>query len=77
MPGNSRRLLAAMALLLLATLTLASSAKTPPVLPAQPSTVSQQDKAKACNDLGDKKGLKDEDRNTFMQSCLNQGRCKR
>jgi hypothetical protein len=34
------------------------------------STASSQDKAKACNDLADKKGLKDSDRKTFMQNCL-------
>src|SRR5690349_3956181 len=31
---------------------------------------SQQDKAKACNDLADKKGLRGDDRKNFMQSCL-------
>ena len=39
--------------------------------PAPSSTPSAQDKAKTCNDLADKKGLKGNDRQTFMQSCLN------
>ena len=34
------------------------------------SGVASQDKAKACNDAADKKGLKDQERKTFMQSCL-------
>ena len=45
-----------------------TSTASPPT-PAQ-STASNQDKAKACNDLADKKGLKDSDRKTFMQDCL-------
>ncbi len=36
------------------------------------SQASQQDKAKACNNLADKKGLKGDDRKNFMQDCLNQ-----
>ena len=48
-----------------------TAAKTPQPKAAQSSTASTQDKAKACNDLADKKGLKDKDRQTFMQSCLN------
>lgn len=34
------------------------------------SSMSQQDKARACNDLADKKGLKGDDRKGFMQNCL-------
>jgi len=37
---------------------------------AQASDASSQDKAKACNDAADKKGLKDEERRTFIQNCL-------
>jgi hypothetical protein len=37
----------------------------------QSSSMSQQDKAKACTDAADKKGLKDADRKTFMENCLN------
>jgi len=32
--------------------------------------VSQQDKAKACNDLADKKNLKGNDRRDFLNSCI-------
>jgi hypothetical protein len=49
-----------MSLLLAVSLSSVTAAKAPP-----------QDKAKACNDLADKKGLKDQERKTFMQSCLN------
>jgi psiF repeat len=31
---------------------------------------SQQDKAKACNNMADKKGLTGNDRKNFMQSCM-------
>jgi psiF repeat-containing protein len=62
---------AVMMLLLATSLTSGIDAKTPQAKPAQSSTVSQQDKAKACDDLADKKGLKGQDRKTFMQSCLN------
>jgi len=59
---------AAMMLLLLAmSLASVTVAKTPPPNPPQ---ASSQDKTKACNDAADKKGLKDEERKTFMQSCL-------
>ena len=34
------------------------------------SSMSQQDKAKACNDLAEKKGLKGNDRRDFLQNCL-------
>jgi psiF repeat len=64
---------AAMLSLLLATsLPSAIAAPTPQSKPGQSSATSSQDKAKACNDAADKKGLKDEQRKTFMQSCLNQ-----
>jgi hypothetical protein len=36
----------------------------------QSSAASPQDKATACNDLADKKGLKDQERKDFLQSCL-------
>jgi len=62
---------AIMSLLLAASLISVTAAKTPQPKPAQTSNASAQDKAKACNDLADKKGLKDKDRQTFMQSCLN------
>lgn len=62
---------AMMALLLATSLTSVTDAKTPQAKPAQSSTASQEDKAKACNDLADKRGLKGQDRKTFMQSCLN------
>src|SRR3954453_12254479 len=45
-------------------------------LPAQASAyqnqsgVSNQDKAKACQNLADKKGLKGDDRKSFLQDCL-------
>jgi hypothetical protein len=58
-------------LLLATNLTSVTAAKTPQSKPAQSSTVSSQDKAKACNDAADKKSLKGQDRKTFMQSCLN------
>jgi hypothetical protein len=38
---------------------------------AQSSGPSNRDKAKACNDLADKKGLQGNDRKSFMQDCLN------
>jgi hypothetical protein len=58
---------APMVLLFLATsLISTTTAKTPPS-----SGVSSEDKAKACNDAADRKGLKDQERQTFMQSCLN------
>jgi psiF repeat len=62
---------AAMMSLLLATSLTSVIAATPQSKPAQSSTASSQDKAKACNDAADKKGLKDEQRKTFMQNCLN------
>ena len=69
MAGFSQQLRAAMISILLATsFTLVASATMPQ---STSSTPSQQDKAKACNDAADKKGLKDQDRKTFMQNCLN------
>ena len=63
----SHHILAAMMSLLLAT----SLASVMAVKAPQSSTASSQDKAKACNDAADKKGLKDQERKTFMQNCLN------
>ena len=72
MSRNASRLWAVVVSLLLAmSLVSVTAAKTPQPLPAQSSNASAQDKAKTCNDLADKKGLKDKDRQTFMQSCLN------
>jgi psiF repeat len=61
---------AMMSLLLAMSLTSFIAAQTPQSKSAQ-STVSPQDKAKACSDAADKKGLKDQERKTFMQNCLN------
>jgi hypothetical protein len=58
---------AAMSLLLATSLISITGARTAQAAPAQ----SAQDKAKACNDRADQKGLKGSDRQTFMQSCLN------
>jgi hypothetical protein len=60
-----------MSLLLATSLGSLIAAKTPQSKPGQSSTVSSQDKAKACNDAADKRGLKDQERKTFMQNCLN------
>jgi hypothetical protein len=69
MTRNSHRFGAVTAVLLLATsFTLTTPANTSL---AQSSSASQQDKAKACNDLANKKGLKGDDRKTFTQDCLN------
>jgi hypothetical protein len=62
---------ALMSLLLATNLTSVMGAKTPQSKSTQSSSVSSQDKAKACNDAADKKGLKDQERKTFMQNCLN------
>jgi hypothetical protein len=62
---------ALISLLLATSLTSVIAAKTPQFKSTQSSTVSSQDKAKACNDAADKKGLKDQERKTFMQNCLN------
>ena len=56
-------------LFLAASLISTTAAKTPSY--PQSTGASSQDKAKACNDAADKKGLKDQDRKTFMQNCLN------
>lgn len=37
----------------------------------QGTSASQEDKVKACNDLADKRGLKGDDRKTFLKDCLN------
>jgi hypothetical protein len=34
------------------------------------ANVSEQDKAKTCNDLADKKGLKGADRRSFVKDCM-------
>jgi hypothetical protein len=60
-----------MSLLLAASLGLVSVTAAPYGGLAQPTTASPQDKAKACNDRADKKGLQGQDRKTFMQNCLN------
>jgi hypothetical protein len=63
MSSMSRHLCAVVMSLLLATsLTFVAA--------AQSSAASPQNKAKACNDLADKKGLKDQERKDFLQSCL-------
>ena len=48
----------------------ANATESPGANVAQASAASSQDKAKACNDAADKKGLKDEERKTFLQNCL-------
>ena len=58
-----------MSLFLAISLTSMLAATPPQTKPS--STASSQDKAKACNDAADKKGLKDQQRKTFMQNCLN------
>ena len=61
----------AVMLLLVAVSPLLTTSTASPQKPSTgQSTVSNQDKAKACNDLADKKGLKDSERKTFMQNCL-------
>ncbi len=62
---------AIMSLLLATSITLVVAAKASPSNPAPSSDASAQDKAKACNDAADKRNLKGEDRQKFMQSCLN------
>ena len=37
------------------------------------SAQSNADKAKTCNDLADKKGLKGDDRKNFLQNCMSKG----
>ena len=58
----------AVSLLLATSLIPITAART---APAQSSSASAQDKARACNDRADKKDLKGSDRQTFMQNCLN------
>jgi psiF repeat len=55
---------AVISFLLVISLTFVTSA-------AQSSSPSPQDNAKACNDLADKKGLKDQQRKDFLHNCLN------
>jgi hypothetical protein len=62
---------AMMSLLLATSLTSSIAAQTAQSKPAPSSTVFSQDKVKACSDAADKKGLKDQERKTFMQNCLN------
>jgi hypothetical protein len=70
MSTRSHHVWAAMILLFLATSLISTkAAKTPPY--PQSTGAASQDKAKTCNDAADKKGLKDQDRKTFMQNCLN------
>jgi psiF repeat len=61
----------AVSLLLATSLIPITAARTAQAAPAQSSTASAQDKARACNDRADKKDLKGSDRQTFMQNCLN------
>ncbi|MGA9586131.1 MAG: PsiF family protein [Terracidiphilus sp.] len=62
---------ALLSLLLATSITSIIGARTLQPIPVQASSASSQDKAKACNDAADKKGLKDQARKDFMQSCLN------
>jgi hypothetical protein len=72
MPRISRYVWAPMMSLLLAmSLSPILAAKSPQSKPAQSSTASSQDKAKACNDAADKKGLTGTERKTFTENCLN------
>ena len=57
-------------ILLLLAMSTWISATPEPSQKGSATSVSQQDKAKACNDLADKKGLKGEDRKNFLQDCL-------
>jgi psiF repeat len=72
MSRNSGYLSAAILSLFLAASFSSANAATesPGANAAQASDASSQDKAKACNDAADKKGLKDEERRTFIQNCL-------
>ncbi len=56
------------AFLFVTLLPLVMSLGSPATIAAQGSS---QDKVKACNNLADKKGLKGDERKTFMQDCLN------
>jgi psiF repeat/Closterovirus coat protein len=61
---------AVMLLLVAVSPSLTTSTASPQKSSTAQSTISNQDKAKARNDLADKKGLKDSERKTFMQNCL-------
>ena len=67
----SHSVLATIMSLLLATALTSVVAGAPLPKPGPSSNVSSQDKAKACNDTADKRGLKDQERKAFMQNCLN------
>jgi len=58
-------------LLLAMSLTSMLAAKAPQTKPAQSSTASSQDKAKACNAAADQKGLTGTERKTYTENCLN------
>lgn len=58
--------------LVVALLWLAMSVGLPARATAQSQGSSGQDKAKACNSAADSKGLKGDERKTFVQDCLNQ-----
>jgi hypothetical protein len=47
-----------------------AAAAATPAVPAEPAASTQQDKMKACNADAKGKGLKGEERKTFMSSCL-------
>ena len=70
----SRYIVTTMMSLLLATCVALVNAAAAPLGNGSPqsSDASKQDKAKACNDLADRKGLNGQDRKTFMQNCLDQ-----
>jgi sulfur relay (sulfurtransferase) complex TusBCD TusD component (DsrE family) len=71
MSRNSSYMSAAiLSLFLAASFSSANATESPGANAAQASDASSQDKAKACNDAADKKGLKDEERRTFIQNCL-------
>jgi len=57
-------------LLVVALLSISMSVGLPARAAADGQGSSQQDKAKACNSMADKKGLKGDDRKNFMQDCL-------
>lgn len=48
----------------------ANGAAATPAAPAEPAASTQQDRMKACNADAKGKGLKGEERKTFMSSCL-------
>jgi psiF repeat len=58
-------------LLVVTLLSLAMSVGLPARATAQSHGSSGQDKAKTCNSAADRKGLKGDERKTFMQDCLN------